>query len=177
MIAFKKIIRPGIISIVIFGLLLLGSTACQIFSDKDKEPSSTFTLSIQASKDINANPYSVTENKKSLKGTPLAFKIIQLKDDSLFKGADNETLVAKLKKTLGTTYLVHDDYEIEPGVFKFVEAEEIKNNTRFIAVLASYHDMEYAVTRAITRVKSRGKEYHILVHFQAKGCSIKKVEG
>ncbi|ULU26656.1 type VI secretion system lipoprotein TssJ [Dyella terrae] len=99
-------------------------------------------------------------------GTPIAFKILQLKDDSVFLNADHDLLIKDLKKTLGSTYVDDDDYVLQPGQFKYVEFKKIDKNTRYIAVLANFHDQTSAIWKQVMRVESGGHKYSVLVLLQ-----------
>jgi type VI secretion system VasD/TssJ family lipoprotein len=96
-------------------------------------------------------------------GTPIAFKILQLKDDSVLLNADRDLLFKDLKKTLGSSYVDDDDYVLQPGQFKYVEFKKIDRDTRYIAVLANFHDQTSAVWKYVMRVESGGYKYSLLV--------------
>ncbi|MBP0714321.1 type VI secretion system lipoprotein TssJ [Burkholderia sola] len=95
--------------------------------------------------------------------TPVPFKIVQLKDDSVLLNADPSLLRDNLKKTLGSTYLNADDYLLAPGQFKFIPYADIDKNTRFIAVVADFHDATPEAVKQVFRVEPRGRKYALLV--------------
>jgi type VI secretion system protein VasD len=108
--------------------------------------------------------------------TPIAFKIIQLKDNSLFLQADFEGLFTDMEKALGTTYLTHDDFMLVPNEFKFVEPFEVEDRTRYVAVAAAYNNYANKQWKGIVKIKPKGREYSLLLHFNEQQVVIKKQE-
>lgn len=96
--------------------------------------------------------------------TPIAFKILQLKDDSLLLNASQQALALDLKKTLGSTYIRDDDYLLKPGQFKFVNFQPIDENTRYLAVIASYHTASDTQWKQSIRLEPTGRKYALLVN-------------
>lgn len=105
--------------------------------------------------------------------SPVAVKVIQLKDDGVFLGADADALIDKPEKALGKTYVDHDEYVIKPDEFKFVRFFPVKQATHFIAVVASYHDTESVTWKAVRRIEPTGGRYPLLVSFDEHGVKIK----
>lgn len=108
----------------------------------------------------NANPVEVT--------------VYQLKDDGRFLSADFDQLRADPKQALGKTYLEHDDFVVRPGQFKFVRFFPVKEQTQFIAVVASYEDIDSIVWKAIARIEPTGGRYPLLVSLGKHGVRIQK---
>ncbi|GAB2801830.1 type VI secretion system lipoprotein TssJ [Dyella kyungheensis] len=106
-----------------------------------------------------------TPDNRSI-ATPVSFKILQLKDDSVFLNADHDLLLKDLKKALGSTYVEDDDYVLQPGQFKFVDFAKIDKNARYIAVLANFHDQRGAGWKQVMRIEAGGFKYSLLVVFQ-----------
>lgn len=105
--------------------------------------------------------------------TPVAFKVIQLKDDSLFLNADYDTLNADLKGTLGTTYITHDDYVLTPSQFKYINAIELDKKTRYVAVYADFYEMDGAVWKGVVELEpTGGRTYHLIAFFQSNQVSV-----
>jgi type VI secretion system protein VasD len=123
--------------------------------DKDDEQTSPDARSSR-----NANPVEVT--------------VYQLKDDGRFLSADFDQLRSDPKKALGKTYLEHDDFVVRPGQFKFVRFFPVKEQTQFIAVVASYEDIDSIVWKAIARIEPTGGRYPLLVSLGRHGVSIQK---
>lgn len=107
--------------------------------------------------------------------TPISFKIIQLKDDSLFLNADHDTLSSDLKGALGTTYITHDDYVLTPAQFKYIADLEIDKKTRYIAVYADFYEMEAAIWKGIVQIEPiGGRLYHLIAVFQSNQVSLQQ---
>lgn len=161
---------------------------------------STVALSMNATPQVNPNIYNdnilageAEKQARSLKAeesavvqtstdelqpeaTPISFKLIQLKDNALFLQADFEGLFDDLEKALSTTYLAHDDFMLIPGEFKFVEAFEVEDEARYVAVIAAYNDYANKQWKEIVKIKTKGKEYSLLLHFDEQKVVIKKQE-
>ena len=108
--------------------------------------------------------------------TPIAFKIIQLKDNSLLLQADYESLFADIEQTLGTTYLGHDDYVLLPSEFSYIAPTEIAEKTRYIGVAAAYNDIDAAEWKALIKIKPEGHEYAVFVELGKHTVHLKKQE-
>ncbi|MFB4394599.1 MULTISPECIES: type VI secretion system lipoprotein TssJ [unclassified Pseudomonas] len=90
--------------------------------------------------------------------TPIAIKILQLRDDSLLRNSTYLLLDQDPKKALRSTYIRDDDYLLFPGQFKFVPFEPLHADTRFIAVIADYNNQEDATWQQILRIDPRGRQ-------------------
>lgn len=95
--------------------------------------------------------------------TPIAFKVLQLTDDSLLINASAQALMDDLEKTLGSTFIRADDYLLQPGQFKFVDLQAVGKSVRFIAVIADYHSAEVAQWKQRLRIEPTGRQYALLV--------------
>lgn len=105
--------------------------------------------------------------------TPIAFKVLQLTDDSLLVNASHQALAEDLKKTLGSTYIRADDYLLQPGQFKFVDLRALEDDTRFIAVIANYQSTDVGQWKQRLRVEPKGRQYAVLVQLDAAQVSLK----
>jgi type VI secretion system VasD/TssJ family lipoprotein len=105
--------------------------------------------------------------------TPIAFKVLQLTDDSLLNNASPQAMAEDLKKTLGSTYIRADDYLLQPGQFKFVDLRALDEDTRFIAVIANYHSTDVGQWKQRLRVEPKGRQYAVLVQLDAAQISLK----
>ncbi|WP_448120136.1 type VI secretion system lipoprotein TssJ [Pseudomonas veronii] len=105
--------------------------------------------------------------------TPIAFKVLQLTDDSLLLNASPQALADDLKKTLGSTYIRSDDYLLTPGQFKFVDLRALDEDTRFIAVIANYHSADVGQRKQRLRVEPKGRQYAVLVQLDAAQVNLK----
>ncbi|RQZ58177.1 type VI secretion system lipoprotein TssJ [Burkholderia sp. Bp9004] len=105
-------------------------------------------------------------------GTPIAFKVVQLRDDSVLLNADPDQLRKDLKKTLGSTYLAADDYLLLPGQFKFVPFGEVRDGTRFIAAIADFHDGNAVAWKQVMPIEPKGRKYSLLVKLSETRVSL-----
>jgi len=106
--------------------------------------------------------------------TPIAFKVVQLRDDSLLLSADYQSIQDDLKGSLGQNYVSHEDYVLVPGQFKFVDFIDIDPKTRFIAIIADYNDIENATWKVVTKVDSKGSKYPLYVQLRKSDIVIRK---
>ena len=104
--------------------------------------------------------------------TPITFRVLQLKDDSLLENVAPELLQGNSKKALGSTLVASDDYMLAPGQFKFIEFAPIDENTRYIAVVAQFHDPNAERWHDVFRVESRGRKYPLMVMLQTTRVAI-----
>lgn len=104
--------------------------------------------------------------KAGAHSTPVAFRVLQLKDDSLLENSDMALVHLAPEKALGSTLISMDDYILAPGQFKFIEFSAIDEKTRYLAVIASFHDPNAARWYDVFRVESLGRTYALLVTLQ-----------
>lgn len=90
--------------------------------------------------------------------TPIAIKILQLRDDSLLRNSVYELLDKDPAKALRSTYIRDDDYLLRPGQFKFIPFAPIDPETHFIAVIAGYRNKENATWSQVLRIPPRGHQ-------------------
>ena len=90
--------------------------------------------------------------------TPMAIKILQLRDDSLLRNSVYELLDKDPAKALRSTYIRDDDYLLRPGQFKFIPFAPIEPETRFVAVIADYRNQENATWSQVLRIPPRGHQ-------------------
>lgn len=104
--------------------------------------------------------------------TPVRFRVLQLKDDSLLENADPELLRSAPDKALGSTLLVSDDYILSPGQFKFIEFADVDEKARYIAVVADFHDPNAERWHDVFRIEPRGRKYPLMVMLQGSRVAI-----
>ncbi|MGE8323902.1 MAG: type VI secretion system lipoprotein TssJ [Pseudomonas sp.] len=103
----------------------------------------------------------------------IAFKVLQLRDDSLLLDATYEQVEEDLDKALGSTLISVDDFRLVPGHFKFIEHEEINERTRYIAVVARLDDPQSKWKDSI-RIKPHGYSHTVHVHFENNGVELRQ---
>lgn len=104
--------------------------------------------------------------------TPIAFKVLQLKDDSLLLNADPLLLARDLKKALGTTFVTEDDYVLQPGQFKYIDFARIQEDTRYVAIVADFHEQNGAVWKQAFRIEPKGRKYALLLTLRGTRVAI-----
>lgn len=90
--------------------------------------------------------------------TPMAIKILQLRDDSLLRNSVYQLLHEDPAEALRSTYIRDDDYLVRPGQFKFIPFAPIESETRFVAVIGDYRNQENATWRQVLRIPPRGRQ-------------------
>ncbi len=90
--------------------------------------------------------------------TPIAIKILQLRDDSLLRNSVYQLLEQDPAKALRSTYIRDDDYLLRPGQFKFIPFAPIEPDTRFVAVIGDYRNQENATWQQVLRIPPRGHQ-------------------
>jgi len=126
---------------------------------------SAVRLSLVADEDVNPN----SEGE----GTPLMFRVMQLKDDSMLMAASYEELEEELEDALGTNYLDHDDFTLLPGQFKNFFLDELDSDARYIGLVAYYAMPDEAQWKKALRVEPRGRDYNLLVHLRRHEADLK----
>ncbi|MFJ4067183.1 type VI secretion system lipoprotein TssJ [Pseudomonas sp. NPDC089996] len=89
--------------------------------------------------------------------SPIAVKVLQLRDDSLLLNSVYQQLALDPAKALRSTYIRDDDYLLSPGQFKFVPFQPLHDDTRFIAVIADYSSLESSTWQQVLRIAPRGR--------------------
>lgn len=133
----------------------------------DKAPLGQYREGASLSDNVDSS-----SSAKASAATPIAFRILQIKDDSLLENADPQLLRSDPKKALGSTYLSADDYVLAPGQFKFVNFTPIDEKAHYIAVVATFHDPNPVRWQDVFRLEPRGRKYPLLVTLQGTRVAI-----
>ncbi|AJQ46087.1 MULTISPECIES: type VI secretion system lipoprotein TssJ [Pseudomonas] len=118
-------------------------------------------------------PLETSQKPQRQPPSSIAFKILQLRDDSLLLDATYEQVEEDLDKALGTTLISVDDYRLMPGHFKFIEHEELNERTRYIAVIARLADDPQGNWKDTVRIQPRGYNHTVHVHFENNGVELR----
>ncbi|MFK0310273.1 type VI secretion system lipoprotein TssJ [Pseudomonas sp. NPDC090233] len=118
-------------------------------------------------------PQSTIQAPQRQTPSSIAFKVLQLRDDSLLLDATYEQVEEDLDSALGTTLISVDDYRLMPGHFKFIEHEEINERTRYIAVIARLGDDRQGNWKDAVRIQPRGYNHTVHVHFENNGVELR----
>ncbi|MGF6394181.1 type VI secretion system lipoprotein TssJ [Pseudomonas plecoglossicida] len=110
--------------------------------------------------------------RTAVTATPIVFRVLQLKDDSMLENAPPELLQDNPEKALGSTLVAMDDYALVPGQFKFIEFASIEEKSRYIAVVAQFHDPSAERWYDVFRVEPRGRKYPLMVMLQTTRVAI-----
>jgi type VI secretion system protein VasD len=116
-------------------------------------------------------PVSVT-TASTMAASPIAFKLLQLKDDSMLENTTPEQVRENPKKALGSTFVSADDYVLVPGQFKFIDYAAIDEKTRYIAVIAAFNDPDAERWHHVFRLEPVGRKYALLVTLQGTRATI-----
>lgn len=133
-----------------------------------KDLPTQLTYSIVAEEDVNQNPNGDP--------APIEFQLFELEDDSKLLAADYDSLVSDFEDALGSNYIDHSDFTMLPGQFKFIEPFEVDEDTRYIGVIAHFGDPEVSQWKKVIKIKSIGREYHVLILFKDQEVLLDRVE-
>lgn len=154
-------------NVFVLGLAAVLMTGCSSDPEVILSPS-TMTFSMVAEDEINPNSRG--------HASPLAVKVFELEDDSMFQAAGFDQLATDFKDALSSNYVDDYDYMLLPGEFKYVDPIPLDEDTRFIGVMAKYTDSENSHWKRVVKVKPNSREYHLLIHFKGNEVKVKKVE-
>lgn len=87
------------------------------------------------------------------RASPAVVRIYELKATASFESADFFSLFDKDRETLGADLNARDEFVLQPGQSVTIK-REAKSDTRHVAVLVAYRDLERARWRAVTPVAS-----------------------
>jgi type VI secretion system protein VasD len=79
--------------------------------------------------------------------SPVVLRMYELKSLTAFNGADFFSLYEKDKETLGSELLAREEFFLRPGD-KQEFKRKLQDDTRFIAVLAAFRDLEHSQWRS-----------------------------
>lgn len=116
---------PILLYFVIFIILLQGCAKKEAFP----QINTTYVANNETNPDISRRP------------SPVVVMLFQLSSDTAFKNADFFSLYNNAKTTLGASYLYQEQIEIKPNQ-QIVSNQDILPDTRFIAVIAAYRDID-----------------------------------
>jgi type VI secretion system protein VasD len=120
-------------------MTLFGLASCKLFG-----PSPTVVnIDLRASPGLNPDV--------SGRASPLRVRFYELKSVSVFNSADFFSLYDRDKEVLAADIVVREEIQVEPGMQKSFTRKP-GPDTKFIAVLAPYRDLDHAKWRAAMEV-------------------------
>ena len=90
---------------------------------------------------------------------PIVLHVYQLKSDAAFVNANYFALVDDEKRALAADLVSREEKELAPGETRALQVP-LAPETRFIAVLGEYRDLDHCVWQAITPAPAPGKKGH-----------------
>ena len=127
-------------------LLIVALTSCSA-TKKMFGLTNNIDITIQTTKDVNldaqGNP------------SPIVVRLYELSTAVEFRKADYEALFSDEQATLGKDLLRRDEYEIKPEQTRII-ARKAKENTKYLGLLAAYHNTTNIKWRAVISLNSSG---------------------
>ncbi len=146
--------RVGLLST--FGALFIGGCA------SGPVPPAPMTCTIETSADVNP-----TISKRP---SPLLMRVYALKSAAAFGDADFIALYQHDQTELATELTGKDEYTVVPGEHRSC-SKLLSTDTRYIAVMAAYRDIEHATWRSIAPIEG-GKKATVVVHASALSVDV-----
>jgi type VI secretion system protein VasD len=122
------------------------------------------TVDVQAT--ANLNPSS------SGRPSPVVVRVYELKAAAPFESADFVSLFEKDQATLGGDVVARDEFVLRPGETKAIR-RELDVDSKFIAVMAIFRDLERAKWRAVVPLAG-GKDNALSIRLVTSTVSIGK---
>ena len=122
------------------------------------------TIDVQAA--VNLNPSS------SGRPSPVVVRVYELKAAAPFESADFLSLFEKDQATLGGDVIARDEFVLRPGETKAIK-RELDADSKFIAVMAIFRDLERSKWRAVAPLAS-GKDNTMSIRLATSAVSIGK---
>jgi len=127
-------------------LLIVALTSCSA-TKKMFGLTNNIDISIRTTKDVNldaqGNP------------SPIVVRLYELSTAVEFRKADYAALFNDEQATLGKDLLRRDEYEIKPEQTRII-ARKAKENTKYLGLLAAYHNTTNIKWRAVISLNSSG---------------------
>lgn len=129
-----------LLGIALVGSLLMSANGCSSAPKKPKPMAISFDVQENVNPDIHGRP------------SPVVMRMFELKSNAAFDGIDFFSLYERDKESLGAEMLAREEYPLRPGdKLKFDRL--LQPDTRFIAVMAAFRDLEHAQWRAVVPVQ------------------------
>lgn len=122
---------------------------------------------------VTTDSININNNKEA---SPVELKVFELKDDSMFNSASYDQLETNHRKALKSNYVNEYDFVLLPNKFKFVEKIKLDDNTRYIGVMALFSDSDHSDWKKSVKVKTLGRDYHLLIYINNNQVKLDRVE-
>lgn len=140
----------SLLLLLVFGLL----SGCSSVSTIE----ATMQADMSLNPDLNGRP------------SPLVVRLYELKSLSVFNNADFFNLFEQDVALLGDELQMRDEFAFQPGETKTLQ-RDLRPDTRFLAIIGAYRDIENARWRNSIEVDS---DLELTIKFGAKGIEILK---
>ena len=102
--------------------------------------------------------------------SPIVVRMFELKSLAAFEGADFFSLYERDRDTLGGEMLAREDFQLSPGDQRKFE-RQLQADTRYVAVIAAYRDLERAKWRGSMSVAAN-QTTPLLIRLDSRSVSI-----
>jgi type VI secretion system protein VasD len=131
----RKLVIAALFATVLFGL----AGCAKLFGPR----ATVVDVDLRASTGLNPDATG--------RASPLRLRFYELKSISVFNSADFFSLYDRDKEVLGADIVVREEIQVEPGAQRSFTRKPAPD-TKFIAVLAPYRDLDHAKWRAAMEV-------------------------
>lgn len=132
-------------------------TACQSPIERKAPPATQLVTTLLAAPDVNPSA--------SGRASPLKLRVYDLRSVTAFNQADFMALYNQDQATLGGDLVAREEIMLQPGEHKVV-TRTLTPDTKAVAIVALYRDLEHAVWRATAPIRV-GQLNTLQVHAQA----------
>jgi len=159
----RQATRRGVLRLALSGVLLPGLTACGLKGPPPPPPPARLSGSLIGAADLNPS----TSDRPS----PLRLRLYELRTVAAFQQADFMALYQQDQTTLGADLLGREELMLNPGETRPYALKVLSAETRFVAVVALYRDLEHATWRAFAPVVP-SKAHELTLHARRLAVSL-----
>lgn len=149
---------------LVFGAAMVGFAACSSDPPQEPEKPTRIEAALTAANDVNPNVLG--------QPSPVRVEVFELTSDAAFMRASFFALSGNAPEALGAELLVQDDKVLTPGQTVKI-ARDAKRESRYLAVVAAYQDLDRATWRAVYPLKKE-ENNRLLVHLGRLAVTITK---
>ena len=104
------------------------------------------------------------------RSSPVVMRLYEIKSLAAFNTADFFSIFDRDKETLGAELLAREEFQLRPGEKRQFN-RQLQPETRYVGVVAAFHDLERSQWRAVLPV-TPNKKSEILIQLDAKKITI-----